>query len=394
MRIALVKPDWRIRGGFEVVVDHIEAELRAAGHEVERVKVDVAELPRTPFGVSVEDRVWSHSPEWFSHLAMLDRFRSLDVASADLVLSTQPPSYAVRHPRHLSLFYHHARAFYDLSDLWVEAGMAPRVLHEAAAAMLRDAEAQDLAGVTHFLAGSTRIVERLREYQGVDVPVSVYQYPAPIVADVDTTTYDHVLTVSRHEFTKRTELVVQALALGDRYGVLVGDGGRLPFVRSLATRIAVHACDPADLTARDMWLNMGLYQEREPTVENERIRLTGRVADEELDRLYRTALCVVAPAYDEDDGLTVLEAMAHARPVIVCRDGGGLTALVEDGVNGLVVEPDGASIAAGIARLAGDPELARAMGLAALETARARTAVRARQQLFDAVDRVADGDST
>jgi len=394
MRIALVKPDWRIRGGFEVVVDHIEAELRAAGHEVERVKVDVAELPRTPFGVSVEDRVWSHSPEWFNHLAMLDRFRSLDVTGADLVLSTQPPSYAVRHPRHLSLFYHHARAFYDLSDLWVEAGRAPRVLHEAAAAMLRDAEAQDLAGVTHFLAGSTRIVERLREYQGADVPVSVYQYPAPIVADVDTTTYDHVLTVSRHEFTKRTELVVQALALGDRYGVLVGDGGRLPFVRSLATRIAVHACDPADLTARDMWLNMGLYEESEPTVEHERIRLTGRVADEELDRLYRTALCVVAPAHDEDDGLTVLEAMAHARPVIVCRDGGGLTALVEDGVNGFVVEPDGASIAAGIARLAGDPELARAMGLAALETARARTAVRARQQLFDAVDRVADGDST
>jgi len=394
MRIALVKPDWRIRGGFEVVVDHIEAELRAAGHDVERVKVDVAGLPRTPFGVAVEDRVWSHSPEWFSHLAMLDRFRSLDVTGADLVLSTQPPSYAVRHPRHLSLFYHHARAFYDLSDLWVEAGMAPRVLHAAAAAMLRDAEAQDLAGVTHFLAGSTRIVERLREFQGADVPVSVYQYPAPIVADVDTTTYDHVLTVSRHEFTKRTELVVQALALGDRYGVLVGDGGRLPFVRSLATGIAVHACDPADLTARNTWLNMGLYEASEPTVEHERIRITGRVADEELDRLYRTALCVVAPAYDEDDGLTVLEAMAHARPVIVCRDGGGLTALVEDGVNGFVVEPDGASIAAGIARLAGDPELARAMGLAALETARARTAVSARLQLLEAVDRVVGGDRT
>ena len=101
---------------------------------------------------------------------------------------------------------------------------------------------------------------------------------------------------------------------------------------------------------------------------------------------------MVAPAYDEDDGLTVLEAMAHARPVIVCRDGGGLTALVEDGVNGLVVEPDGASIAAGIARLAGDPELAHAMGLAALETARARTVVRARNQLLEAVDRVAGGD--
>jgi glycosyltransferase involved in cell wall biosynthesis len=391
MRIALVKPDWRIRGGFEVVVDGIERELQAAGHEVDRVGVDVLGLPRTPFGVSVDDRVWSHSPGWFTHLAMLDCFRALDVTRADLVLSTQPPSYAVRHPRHLSLFYHHARAFYDLSDLWVEAGRAPRVLHETSAAMLRDAEAQDLAGVTHFLAGSTRIVERLRQYQGADVPVSLYQYPAPTVPDLDTTTYDDVLTVSRHEFTKRTELVVQALALGDRCGVLVGDGGRLPFVRALATRIAVHACDPADLTARDLWLNMGVHEGSEPTVEHERIRIAGWVADEELDRLYRTALCVVAPAYDEDDGLTVLEAMAHGRPVNVCRDGGGLTSLVEDGVNGFVVEPDGAGIAAAIARLAADPGLARIMGLAALETVRPCTAARARQQLLDAVDRVAGG---
>lgn len=391
MRITLVKPDWRIRGGFEVVVDRIERDLRTAGHEVERVVVDVVALPRTPFGVTVEDRVWSRSPEWFSHLAMLDRFRALDVTRADLVLSTQPPSYAVRHPRHLSLFYHHARAFYDLSELWVDAGWAPCTLHKTAGAMLRDVEAPDLAGVTHFLAGSTRIVERLRQYQGVDVPVSLYQSPAPSSLDVDTTTYEQVLTVSRHEFTKRTELVVQALALGDRSGVLVGDGGRLPFVRALASRIASRACDPAELTARDLWLNKGVHEGDEQTIEHQRIRVTGRVADDELDRLYRTALCVVAPAYDEDDGLTVIEAMAHARPVIVCRDGGGLTTLVEDGVNGLVVEPDGASIAAGIARFAADPELARAMGLAALETARSRTEVQARQQLFEAVDRATDG---
>jgi glycosyltransferase involved in cell wall biosynthesis len=394
MRIALVKPDWRIRGGFEIVVDRIEKELHAAGHEVERVEVDVVGLPRTPFGVTVDDEVWSRSPEWFSHFVMLDHFRALDLTRADVVLSTQPPSYAVRHPRHLSLFYHHARAFYDLSELWVESGRAPRVLHQTAAAMLRDAEAQDLAGVTHFLAGSTRIAERLRQYQGADVPVSLYQSPAPTVAEVDTTTYDHVLTVSRHEFTKRTELVVQALALGDRHGVLVGDGGRLPFVRALAARIAVDTGDPSELTARDLWLNMGLHEGNEQAVEHERIRIAGRVEDDELDRLYRTALCVVAPAYDEDDGLTVLEAMAYARPAIVCRDGGGLTALVEDGVNGFVVEPDGAAIAAGVARLAGDPELARAMGRAALETARARTAVAARQQLFEALDRVADGGPT
>lgn len=235
------------------------------------------------------------------------------------------------------------------------------------------------------------MVERLRRYQGADVPVSLHESPAPTVADLDTTTYDHVLTVSRHEFTKRTELVVQALALGARNGVLVGGGGRLPFVRDLAARIASRACDPSQLTDRDLWLNLGLVHGSVPAVEPDQVHIAGPVTDDELDRLYRTALCVVAPAYDEDDGLTVLEAMARARPVIVCRDGGGLTALVQGGVNGLVVEPDGASIAAGIARFAADPDLDRTMGRAALETASARTAGRARQQLLDAVTRVADG---
>jgi glycosyltransferase involved in cell wall biosynthesis len=388
MRIALVKPDWRIRGGFETVVDRIEHDLRSAGHDVERVELDVVALPHAPFGVPVGDDVWSRSPEWFSHLAMLAHFRSVDVSWADLVLSTQPPSYAVRHPRHLSLFYHHARAFYDLEETWIAAGRAPRVLHETASAMLRNVEADDLAGVSHFLAGSPRIVERLRHYQGPDVPVSLYQSPAPTVPDVGTSTYDHVLTVSRHEFTKRTELVVQALALGRQRGVLAGDGGRLPFVRALASRCASPGFDPTELTATDLWLNTGLTDVVD-TVPHPNVRIAGRVSDDELERLYRTALCVVAPAYDEDDGLTVLEAMAHARPVIVCRDGGGLAAVVEDGVNGLVVEPDGTSIAAGIARLAADPESARAMGHAALETARSRSPGRARKQLIDALELVA-----
>jgi len=67
---------------------------------------------------------------------------------------------------------------------------------------------------------------------------------------------------------------------------------------------------------------------------------------------------------------------------------------VEDGVNGFVVEPDGAGIAAGIARLVADPQLARAMGTAALETARTRTPDRARRQLLEAVDRVSAGGAT
>ncbi|NTW41774.1 MAG: glycosyltransferase, partial [Cellulomonadaceae bacterium] len=389
MKIAVVKPDWRIRGGFEVVVDRIESDLRGAGHQVERVEVDVPALAREAFGVVVPDPVWDRAPEWFSHHAMLAKFRSLDLSAYDLVLSTQPPSYAVSHPRHLAFFYHHARAFYDLEDVWIAAGRAPEVLHRTAAAMLRAAEAEDLAHVTHFLAGSERVAERLRHFQGPDTPVSVYTAPAPTPDPVDQSLLDHVLVVSRHEFTKRTELAVQAFALGRTRGVLVGGGGRLEGVRSLSADLASGSRDARTLTARELWLNDAVPAAATPGDGLANVSIVGRVEDDELDRLYGSALCVLAPAYDEDYGLTVLEAMSRGRAVIVCRDGGGLTAFVEHGVNGFVVEPDAAAIAEAVARLAGDHDLARRMGAAARRTAELHTAAAAREQLLAAVELVA-----
>ena len=68
------------------------------------------------------------------------------------------------------------------------------------------------------------------------------------------------------------------------------------------------------------------------------------------------------PAFDEDYGLTALEAMAHSKPVIVCSDGGGLVETVVDGDNGLVVEPNQSAIAAAVARLHDDPDLAASLG--------------------------------
>lgn len=391
MRIDIVKPDWGISGGFEVVVDQVVRDLLAAGHEVVRRDVQVRELPRRAFGVAVADSQWAHSPEWFTHLAMLEAFRSLDVSGADVVLSTQPPSYAVDHPRQLALFYHHARAFYDLEDVWVAAGRAPADLHHAASALLRSAEAEDIAGVTRFLAGSQRVIERLHEFHGDDLAISLYQSPGrESTAVAPGGEPRHVVTISRHEFTKRTELTVQALALGSVPGHLVGGGGRLEFVRQLAARAAT-AGDAASWTDVDTWLNLGEAAPEPTAVRHPRVTVHGRVSDDELDTLLSDALCIVAPAYDEDDGLSVLEAMRLGIPVIVCKDGGGLAAHVRDGENGFVVEPTGQAIAAAIGRLRDDPDLRAQMRLAALETSSERSASKARAQLLGALEQVASG---
>jgi glycosyltransferase involved in cell wall biosynthesis len=72
----------------------------------------------------------------------------------------------------------------------------------------------------------------------------------------------------------------------------------------------------------------------------------------------------VLPSYREAQGLTILEAMALARPV-VASNVGGIPEMIEDGVTGLLVPPqDPPALAAAIARLLRDHQLADVIGRA------------------------------
>ena len=90
----------------------------------------------------------------------------------------------------------------------------------------------------------------------------------------------------------------------------------------------------------------------------------GFVAHNELERLYARAAVVACPSRREGFGVTCLEAMAHARPV-VATDVGGLRDLVVDGETGLVVPPrDPGALRAALERLLGDRALRRRLGAA------------------------------
>jgi len=168
---------------------------------------------------------------------------------------------------------------------------------------------------------------------------------------------------------------------------IVGTGGREAWARGLDHRFAT-GTDPTSLTAAELWCNTGQGGHAVPEGFRSNVEFAGRVDDAELARRVADAPCIVAPAFDEDYGLTAIEAMAQGRPVVVCRDGGGLAELVEHEVTGLVVEPTPAAIAAAVERLVGDPTLAASLG----ERGRARAAElswdAADAELLAAVDRV------
>ncbi len=89
--------------------------------------------------------------------------------------------------------------------------------------------------------------------------------------------------------------------------------------------------------------------------------------------MYANALGVLFAPFDEDYGYVTLEAFLSAKPVVTCRDSGGVLEFVRDGVNGRVAEPDPAALADALEGLAADRARAAAMGDAGRELARGIT---------------------
>jgi glycosyltransferase involved in cell wall biosynthesis len=397
MRVGFLKPDHGGVGGFERLAERCRERLTGRGVDVDLVAFDARTRADRLHGIRIADGPRDWHDEYFLYLTALERMDRLDLSGFDVVVASQPPSYLARHPRLVALTYHQARVFYDLADEFVAAGFARRRVHDAAVAQVRALDGDRIDGVHTWLTGSDEVAGRLSRWWGIEgtTPFRASPETEPVV-DVD----DHdpagpALCVSRHEWPKRTELVAQAAVIdgAGRYE-LVGGGSRLPWVRHLVAQWAADPDRAASADAEATWRNRGSWQLTEDdgpsgTGSSEhldgRLRIHGEVGDAERDDAYRRAGVVIAPALREDYGLTVLEAFAHGRPVIVSDDGGGLVELVRDTGAALVVDATATAIADAVATLRDDPDRSREMAAAALDTARRQAAADDLAPLLDAV---------
>ena len=88
----------------------------------------------------------------------------------------------------------------------------------------------------------------------------------------------------------------------------------------------------------------------------------------ETERVYPAADLFVFPSQEEPLGSALLLAMAHGLPVVAVARG-GIPEVVKDGKNGLLVKgPDAAEMAAAIARLLSNSDVAGRLARAARET--------------------------
>ena len=103
------------------------------------------------------------------------------------------------------------------------------------------------------------------------------------------------------------------------------------------------------------------------------ISVVPRVAEDEVIDMYRSHDALLWTSTYEGFGLVLLEAMSQELPVVTTPVGCA-TALVRDGVNGLVVPPrDPAAIATAVGRLMDDASLRCRLGAAASATVTAMT---------------------
>jgi glycosyltransferase involved in cell wall biosynthesis len=338
VRVAIVTSSPpKTEGGHLVIGRALTRALAEAGHEA-RLIVTLD----NGFGRNIST-YWTN---WRTNVGIVDQ-----------VISLRYPSYAVRHRPHLCWLNHTIREYYDL---WPEfsSTLSPlNTIKEKVRRMgLRTADKWLLRhNVDRVMAQSATIERRLAEDFGIRA--DVVWPPAPQRPYRCDGYGDYVFAVSRLVPLKRIELLVRALAEPPARhvrAVVAGDGAGRSSLEELARSLAVH----------------------------ERIRFTGHITEAELiDHLAQCRAVCFTPL-QEDYGFVTVEAFASSKGVITCRDSGGPTELVEDGVTGLMTDPTPASLAFALQRVMDDESLAVRLGAAARARAETLTWPQAVKQLL------------
>ena len=378
MKIAVVKPDYKITGGFELVVDKLINGLEARGYDVDLIGVDVTETPDAIVGIPLPKFVYGLNKFFFDYINNMSKFKNLELDEYDLIISTQPPSFMVTHPHHISFFYHHQKIYYDLHDLMKQQskGQIKTFGQEITSKIVRLLDSKYLNKNIDFLAGSHHIKNRLNKFSKQDLNVSVCY--AGIDEDFlnfsGECRFDYPVCIGRHEYPKRTELFVHAMKhIPAIEGHAIGKGGMTTNLQRLDDYLAyLHYIKKADIEDEYLWKKL-IFEigSIDMTYMNSELNnngiisnvvFNGEISKRTLIDEYSNALCVVCPSYEEDFGLTAVEGMAFGKPIIACDDGGGYIELIDDEKTGFIVKPDAEEIAGVIEYLNENKDVAEKIG--------------------------------
>lgn len=295
-----------VRGGAEYFADNLVSKLIERSYQVDKIQIPLQTLP-------VEEVVKG---------CLAWRLLNVDCIyndSIDLVIGTKFPSYMIPHPKKVIWLVHQYREIYDLYGT-VYSGFQSTSKDNELRRKLMDLDQLAFGEAQKIFTISKTVSKRLKHYNGFD-STPVY----PPVSDADqfhfTAMEDFVLSVSRLEGNKRVHLLIEAMQhVSPQYkAVIVGEG----FLRREYEKVVA---------------KLGL---------EDRVVFTGGISRAEvIDRYARAGALFYGPI-GEDYGYATLEAFYSGKPVVTCRDSGGVLEFVDEST-GWIAEPEPPSIAKSI----------------------------------------------
>lgn len=310
-----------VRGGGRNIVEWLQIKLQEAGHQVERIYLPMVDVPDLLF-------------------AQMMAYRWVDLASsADRIICFRPPAHMIPHPHKIVWFIHHIREFYDLWDSFyrgfpddAKARSVRDALHAADTAALNEAR--------HIFANSQVVSNRLRHHNKVGSEVL---YPPVLHPDRFScrSFNDEIVYICRVEHHKRQHLLIEALRHTQTPVKLrlCGTGVSETYVNDLKSLIVA-----AKLGSRI------IFESR-------------WISEAEKVQVLSDCLAAAYLALDEDSyGYFSLEASHSSKPVLTTTDAGGVLELVQDGINGLVTEPDPRALAEAMDRFYLNRAMTQQMG--------------------------------
>jgi glycosyltransferase involved in cell wall biosynthesis len=321
MRIAIVNVQVPfIWGGAEMLASALADQMREHGHQVEIV--------RLPFR-------WYPPAKLLEHMLVA---RLTRVSGVDRVIGFKFPAYLVPHEDKVMWVLHQHRQAYDL---W---GSELEDIHDTPEGRsirraVFEADTRFLSEASRLFAISRVTADRMRSYNGLEAEVLYPPLPSPELYRGGEAG-DYLFFPSRIAWNKRQTLAVEAML----------------HVRS-AVRLVIAGQPDAP------WALEALHRvSSDPRLEGRVEVLAGWMPEERKLELLANCLAVVFPPLDEDFGYVTLEAFAARKPVITCSDSGGPLELLQDGISGLIAEPNPFALAAAIDELASDRGRTAAMG--------------------------------
>jgi N-acetyl-alpha-D-glucosaminyl L-malate synthase BshA len=348
-------------GGSGVVASELALSLAAIGHHVHLFSHDVPpRLARSPGPVQMHVaqgipyplfHSTPHDLAITSSILNLHRSEGLDIIHAHYALPHAVSAYLARQaarddrgrpaPRVVTTLHGT-----DITLVGIDPSYAPLTRFVIAQSDAVTAVSEDLARRTRVNfcnddGAAPCAIEVISNF--VDT-----QLFAPNAGEGRHPTVPQAVHVSNFRAVKRVPWLMQAFAIATRERkanlMLVGDGPDQSACRTLARKLEI-----AD-----------------------RVRFLGE--RDALPELLAPANVFVLSSSDESFGLSALEAMSCGTPVVATRVG-GVSEVVDDGVTGLLAEPDDIEgFAANLARMLFEPELAARMGRAARAVAETRFA--------------------